>query len=125
MKQNFIIDLGFIPFDIMVSINESDDELMMQLLEYNNKKDECSDLMNLGELTTGRCVMLPSGQTVIRLKMQSDTNKLIGVIAHESFHASSFVLEKIGVPLEIMVSDEIFGYMTGFIVYEICKKINI
>ena len=121
----FIIPLQIYPYDIMVSIDEKDESLRNRLVKYGSTKEDCEELMNLPDTTRGRAVMLPSNQTVIRLKMLPKKYDMMSVIAHEVFHATTFILHRIGMKLELFVSDEAYAYLLGYITTEIYKKIKI
>jgi hypothetical protein len=121
----FIIKLVVYPFDVMVSIDEDDQTLLKRLLKHGNTEDDCCDLLNLDDTVRGRCVMLSSNQTVIRLKKQSIACDTMSMISHEVFHATTFILERIGMKMEVLVSDEAYAYIIGFLTREICKKLNI
>lgn len=121
----FIIPLQIYPFDIMVSIDEKDEVLRNRLIKYGSSIEDCEELMNLSDTVRGRAVMLPSNQTVIRLKMLPKKYDMMSVIAHEVFHATTFILHRIGMKLELFVSDEAYAYLLGYITTEIYKKIKI
>ena len=121
----FIIPLQIYPFDIMVSIDEKDEVLRNRLIKYGSSIEDCEELMNLSDTVRGRAVMLPSNQTVIRLKMFPKKYDMMSVIAHEVFHATTFILHRIGMKLELFVSDEAYAYLLGYITTEIYKKIKI
>jgi len=115
----FVIPLVIYPFDIMISINEKDEVLIKRLIEYNNTKEECELLLDF--TGTGRTVILPSNQTVIRLRI---SKKLHGIISHEVFHAVSFIMERIGMKLEIELSDEAYAYLIGYVTDKIYEKLK-
>lgn len=121
----FLIPIEIYGFDIMVSIDEPDDKLRNRLIKYGSTYEDCEELMNLSETVRGRCVMLPSNQTVIRLKVLLSKYEMMGVIAHEVFHATTFLLHKIGIKFDLNVSDEVYAYLLGYITTEIYKKIKI
>lgn len=120
----FIIPLVVYPLDVMVSIDETDNVLLKRLLSYGETKEDCEGLLNLPETTRGRCVMLPSNRTVIRLKKQLKKQSFMSVMSHEVFHATTFIMDRVGMKLEINVSDEAYAYLIGYLTNEICKKIK-
>lgn len=109
----------------MVSIDESDDDLLKKLLRHCVTKEECKDLLDMPDTCRGRCVILPSNQTVIRLKRQLRKYDMMDVVSHECFHAAAFILDRIGMKLELYYSDEAYAYLLSFLVKEITKKLNI
>lgn len=114
MGKNIIIPLVVYPFDIMVSINQSDKDLSIELIRYGI--EDISELV-LSETTRGRTVMFEGNQTVIRLR-SLDTP----VLCHEVFHAVTFILSKVGIPLEVMKSDEAYAYLIEYVVGEVLKR---
>jgi hypothetical protein len=124
-NKHFYIRPNVFPFDIMVSIEESDKKLIKRFNKYGFKPSDYSELLNMPESTNGRCVMLPSNQTVIRLKIQPTKHQMAGVISHEVFHAVSLIMELIGMPLKVFISCEAYAYLTGFITEEIYKNIEL
>lgn len=122
-SQNFIIPLVVYPFDVMVSIDESDADLSKKLLKYVYDPEEISSLMNLPSTTIGRCVMLSCNQTVIRLKRQFYKHETYANASHEIFHAATFILNRIGMKMEIEVSDEAYAYLIAYLTREIFKRI--
>ncbi len=121
MKKSFnIINLHIYPFDVYVSINQTDKELVKSMSGQDMTDSEC--LFNLPKSTIGRAVMLQSNLSVIRIK----SNKEIphSVIAHEVFHIVTFIMERIGMELVIMKSDEAYAYLIGYITQEVYNIIN-
>jgi hypothetical protein len=72
----------------------------------------------------GRAVIFECGATIIRLWNYPTYPEDFGSLAHEIFHAVSFVMYKIGQTLEIRVSDESYAYLIGYLTKEIYKKLN-
>ena len=123
--QYFIIKPDVYPFDVMVSIDETDDVLLKRLLRYGNTKKDCKGLFNMCALSRGRChIFKDSAQTVIRLKLQPKKVDMIALISHEVFHAVSFILDRIGMKLDLYSSDEAYAYLTEYLMLEICKKLK-
>lgn len=126
---NFVIPLVLFPFDIMVSVSQNDAQFRKSLMGHmppDCVKDLEDDpkILSLGYSTDGRTINFSTGhQTVIRLKKHPKTAKDHGVVAHEIFHAVSFILWRMGVNLEIEKTDEVFAYAIGYVTEEIYKKI--
>lgn len=121
----FIVSLEVYPFDVMVSFNETDKVLLKRLIDYGNSEEDCVDLMNLPDTTLARFSMLPSNQTIIRLKKQGNKYALIGVISHEIFHAATFILAKIGMTMEIGSSDEAYAYLVQYLTESVCRELKL
>ncbi len=116
IKSKFeVIPLVIYPFDVCLSINQTDEELIKKM----ENQDLCGSepLFNLPDTCLGRCVMLPSNLTVIRLKIEKHIPH--GVIAHEIFHATTFIMDRIGTKLKLMVSDEPYAYLLNYLTDEI------
>ena len=114
VKINIIIHLVVYPFDVMVSIGQTDKELSLELLRYGI--EDISELI-LSETIRGRTMMFEGNQTVIRLKSLD-----IPLLCHECFHAVAFIFSKVGIPLEVMKSDEAYAYLLEYIVGEVLKR---
>ncbi len=122
-KQNFIIPLVVYPFDVMVSVDESDEELQKTLNKYVYDPNGIGLIMNLPRTTQGRCIMLDCNQTIIRLKRQLHRHDTLANASHEIFHAVSFILQRIGMKMEVGVSDEAYAYLIAYLSKEIFSRI--
>lgn len=119
----FIIPLYIYPFDIMISVNEDDNLLKQRLLENGNTEEEIDNVLPMRKTSRGRTfTLLATNQTVIRLV--DDGSDLSGVIAHESFHATTFILERVGVSFDLNVSDEAYSYLLQYIVEKITETLD-
>lgn len=124
--SHFIISLDIYPFDVLVSIDQTDEQLFTVLKKYGiTDKDDIKLIIDLPDTCRGRCIMFKSNQTVIRLKRQPKKHIMIGVIAHECFHATDFILGKIGMRLETFVSDEAYSYLQQYLVETISLKMKL
>lgn len=123
---NFIIPLVIYPLDVMVSYNEADDVFFRRLKKYVVSDTELKDCQ-LTDCDDARTIMTEKNQTIIRFKppRRGDRNRFLGVVAHECFHAASYVMYKVGMKLEIEVSDEAYSYLIQYLVQEICKKLKV
>jgi len=125
MKKHFIIPLVIYPFDVFVSIGQGDKELR-KLIRGNGSKEDMRLCFDLPETTLGRCVMMPSNCTLIRLFLdRCDKGVLMGIIAHEVFHAVTLIMDRIGVTFGIGVSDEAYAYLIGYLVEKIFCELEI
>jgi hypothetical protein len=116
----FIIRPDVFPFQIMVSIDEPEEVLIERLRGYSNKEEELQLLR--GE-QRGRCVILPSNQTIIKLKTQNDSIDMICTVAHECLHAVIFILERMGMQLSTETSDEAYCYFHEYLVKEVMSRL--
>lgn len=123
--KNFIVPLVIYPFDIMFSIGQSDRGLMKILKKRLPKtafdickQDEC--LLSFNEMDNGRTLMIKDGgQTIIRV----NKNPSHATIAHEIFHAISFLLIKLNMPLSLE-NDEAYAYLIGYVTEQFYKNIT-
>lgn len=117
---NIIIPLIVYPFDVMVSIAESDDVL------FDKLKTKGIDITGIdfshSSSQKGRTIIFRSNQTLIRIYKLGETPEFYGTLAHEIFHAVEFIAEKIGLKLTDD-SDEAYAYLIGYITTEIYKHL--
>src|ERR1051325_10597203 len=94
---NFIIDAGTYPFDVMVSINQTDKQLGESLDLYGplpvKEIESCRYTPGVGK---ARFVMFSMGASVIRFKHLPETPEDYGHLAHEIFHISACILDRVG-----------------------------
>lgn len=57
--------------------------------------------------------MIPSNLSIIRIKVKDKIPH--SVIAHEVFHITTFIMERIGMELIVMKSDEAYAYLIGYL----------
>lgn len=118
-SDNFIVPLVVYPFDIMVSLGETDDQLKKV---WENKFGlSWQDDMSLNG--DGRCIVTDKNQTLIRLRYYPKDNYDYACLQHEIFHAVSMILNVMGMKLEIMVSCEAYAYLIGYLTRQIYDKI--
>lgn len=121
----FIIPLIVYPFDVMVSIDETDKVLLKRLIKYGNTETECQPLFRMSNTCRGRYFLLPSNQSVIRLIQEDNKYNILETISHEIFHAVTYIMNTLGGKLKLAVSDEPYAYLTGYLTKEICKRLKI
>lgn len=106
----------------MVSFGETDEQVIKRLNKTNVRKDEYHLITEMkGQ---GRAVVFDCGATMLRLYNYPKYPEDYGSLSHEIFHIVSFVMYRIGQPLEVRVSDEAYAYLIGYLTKEIYKKIN-
>lgn len=66
--------------------------------------------------TRGYTILLPDGSIVIILRDDTD----IPIIAHEAFHATEFIMDRIGCTLTNETSEP-YAYLLGYIVEQIVQ----
>lgn len=122
VKQlNIVIPLVVYPFDVMVSLGESDEILFAHLKKKGVDYLDVS-LDHYSDTQRGRTVMFKGNQTLIRMYELRETAEWYGNLAHEIFHAVEFIMERIGMRLTID-SDEAYAYLIGYITKEVYKRL--
>jgi hypothetical protein len=119
--KNFIIQYHVYPFDLMVSMGQSDKAVLKALKSKCYKDDVDLDLIKVNG--QGRCVMFSGGQTIIRMKHLPDCAAQFGYLQHEVFHAVEFLFNRIGIT-HSNDSSEAFSYLIGYITTEIYKNLK-
>jgi len=125
MKNYFTVNLQIYPFDVIFSFDQSDQDMLKCVKKHVYKSDDLKPLMDMGETIKGRCVMLQSNITVIRIKTTENKAHNASIIAHEIFHAVTFILDKIGMPLGITISDEAYAYLIQYLTKKVYEKIDL
>jgi hypothetical protein len=118
---NFILPLIIYPFDVMVSMGETDEQLKKTIKRYSVTEKELDEISLIG---SGRYCLFECGASLLRTKTIPTSAFDFGVLQHEIFHATVSVLWKIGMKLEINVSDEAYAYLAGYLTEQIYKRIG-
>jgi len=125
-SYNFIINHGTYPFDLMVSIGESDEVLFPKL--QKKLPDEfhyaIQEYASFKPTTCGRYVMFPNGASLLRLRDAPITSKYKAVLAHEIFHCVEFLFDKIGIKHDIDASSEAYAYQIEYLTGSVYDKIK-
>lgn len=124
-KSNFIIKCDIYPFEVMVSIDQTNDQLFKALEPYGYIRKECEELWDMSETVQGKCIMTTINHTIIRLKSMPDKYLFMGNIAHEVFHAVTFIMSSIGMKFKLEVSDEAYSYLTGYLTERIYRELKL
>lgn len=122
-SKNFIIPLVIYPFDVMVSLGETNEQMDKQLDKYKLSSEDLELAALNHDTTQGRAVMFQGNQSLIRLRKIPVTNADYGNLQHEIFHCVTFIMFRIGMPLEINKSDEGYAYLVGYLTKEIYSKL--
>ena len=122
---NKLIPLHIYPFDVMVSINQTDKQFEKVLNKYGIYSEEDGGIFSLSQsqYRVGRTVMFSNDQTAMRLNYYPSTAKDFGLVQHEIFHCVEFILGSVGMNLTAD-SDEAYAYLIQFItekIYELLK----
>ena len=122
--MNFILPLVVYPFDVMVSFGESNAEMDKYFKKYNLSSEDVELATFTSETVQGRAVMFSTNQSLIRLRKIPETCKDYGDLQHEIFHVVTFIMHKIGMRLDINVSDEAYAYLVSYLTTQIYKKLS-
>lgn len=119
--MHFVISLPIYLTHILISIDQSEEELkeFLEELGIQPKKD-------YGKGSVAITTSFGSWKHLIRIntkELDSYFLTLESVIAHEAFHATTFVMKACGIVFSNK-SDEAFAYLLGYIVGEIHKKLK-
>jgi hypothetical protein len=121
--MNFLIDCLIYPSDIVVFVDSSNKEIKKTMRKHGyDDKDISQVLSKLKKCVNARCEMMKDGLVFIFLK--SNVKDFYSKVCHESFHATTFILDRVGVKLKLGISDEAYAYLMGFITAEIFKNIK-
>lgn len=102
------IDLVIYPFSIIV-FTQHEYSAIKKVLEERIPEEYHKDIELFDEIYDGKTVLFPSGHTVISLKKTDRP-----LIVHEVFHATSYILDYIGIPFS-EETKEGYAYLMQFI----------
>jgi hypothetical protein len=115
----FIVPLHIYPFDVLVSVGQTDKEFEKLLSKYGVLNDFKYQMDNTTRV--GKFVMFGDSRVVLRFKYYPTTPKIIATVSHESQHAVFAMFDVIGIKFS-QESEESYTYTTGYLVEEILKK---
>ena len=120
----FIVNYDLYPYDIAVSFGQTNEQIAKCLYKNFPKEDHKALENIINSKTIGKCTMVPSGITVIRIKELPRVSFDFGVLAHEIFHAVEFLMERIGMQYDINFSSEAYAYAIQYLTEKIYKKLG-
>ena len=114
-----IVPIDVFSTDIVVSINQSDDQLYDCLCHRFTR--EQFDLAFDDWKSDARTVTHSDGFIIVRFrgKIKKEPD-ILGLVAHEAYHAAYSVLNKIGIQPGFE-TEEVYAYLIQFLVREILK----
>lgn len=121
-SKYFLIKLDVYPFHILVSIDQTDEQLKKVMRTLKVAKEMIDEMPTMSTTSKGSTLMLPANQTIIRLKTLPNKYEFMAIVAHEALHATSFILNKVGIPFDQENSEEAYTYLMQHICYEIFKN---
>jgi hypothetical protein len=126
MRKFFVIETPPYPFSIAVSIGQTkrDFNTSIKTLGNYNLNDiiEFFSCSHMGQTCNNE------GDNLVIVMLKADANH--GVIAHELFHAVTFVMSKVGINLHSLSEDknnsteEAYAYMIEYITNKFYDKIE-
>lgn len=120
--QNFIVRGTVYPYDVMFSIGQTTKQLLKDANRFvpdmNNKNN------SLAVSGTGRTIQTERNQLVVIIKDLPYAPQFHSTVAHEIFHAATMMLDRAGFKLEIMVSDEAYAYLIGWLTQEFYSNLK-
>lgn len=113
------IDLPIYGGWVMVSINQTDNELVKSYMKMREMTDKtaaemaCSHVFRDSEITHGRTAHM-NGNVMVRLYNDLKTPTDYNTLVHELLHATDFILDFRGLSL-VDGSDEAYAYLIGYL----------
>jgi hypothetical protein len=123
-KQIFIVDHGTYPFDVMVCIGSSHEEVVKAIKKRGCKLDE-EETEKLWMSGRGRTIMLRNGATILRMDKFRKKADFYPYLFHEIFHVVEFLFHKIGLKHEVETSGEAFAYQIQYLTGSILEQLNV
>jgi hypothetical protein len=126
--SSFIIPLVIYPFDLLVSIGQSDIQLTKTIEKNYNESFSEKDLEILQGYTalgSARSLRLSSGLFILRMKQIPSTADDFGLLHHELFHIVTRFMEMIGSAFDCNTSGENYAYLIQYLTTTIYKKIRV
>ena len=131
MKRLIWIDYDVYPgHSTMLVIGWTPKEIIDWIHKKTSRRD---DPLNEEELRginsirnqSGKSLMLKNGETILWLPGIPDTPYRMGILAHEAWHITDFILHRIGMEYIPDKSDEAFTYMLAHIVQTALIKLKV
>lgn len=120
---NFIVPLVVYPFDVMVSVDQSDEAFKKSIGRYDIHLSDKGFKMNPKQ--TAFFIITSTNQSIIRIRRNVNRYELMGFIAHEIFHAVTFIMQRVGMKLKLLSSDEAYSYLVGYLTEQIFRKLKL
>ena len=115
MKNIFKVIKGTVyPFDVLVSINQTDDEFYSEIGHLSNDDLE-SAFLNLNETVLERSYITKNNVSIIRFMNLDKENLSNGLISHEALHITSYILKTVGIDFSFK-TEEAYAYLLQYIV---------
>lgn len=122
--MNKIIPIHIYDTDIMLHLGSQD--TLKEYLSLNfGMEDVVSilDGMNITNNDLGKTVLLSNGSVILWMPSTPTTFKEKGTLAHEVYHATCEIMNKIGVPPSTD-NEEAYAYLIGYITTKVEQAIT-
>jgi hypothetical protein len=124
--MNFIVSLGIWKHNILVSVEETDAQFRKTVIrKYGTELFETMKHINyeFDDRTRNGVTVhnVDSGHTLLRIKERPTTPRTIGTLAHEIYHATEYILDRVGVS---RTESESWAYTIGYITEQIYHKLK-
>lgn len=120
---NLIIKNDVYPFDVMVSLGQSDKDVLKSLSKFKGKQENKSWWMYRSPTQRGFYGMDDKNASIIRMRCFPDTNEDYADLQHEIFHAVYNIFEVVGMKLS-EDSEEAYAYMISCFTRQIYDAIS-
>lgn len=122
----FIVENDIYPFDIMVSVDEEQEVLAKRLIDTGQDEEFVNEIIKLPKNTLARSGIFESNCLLLILKVNGKNRyDLMSIIAHEVFHLTTLIMDRIGMKFQIGVSDEAYAYLIAKIYFDVASKIKL
>jgi hypothetical protein len=115
-----IIPVDVFSTDVLVSINQSDDQLYDRVC-HRFTREQFDEAWDDWKRSDARVVTHSDGFVIMRFRTKIKKEPdMLGLVAHEAYHAAYSVLSRIGIQPGFE-TEEVYAYLIQFLVREILK----
>ena len=125
-STNFVISCDIFPYDVMVSVSQTNEELSKCLSNLGVEKDQYDSERGLeykSFTSQGYALMFPSGSCILRIRKMPYDPKDYGILSHEIFHIATFILNDCGIESN-QHTEEVHAYLIGYLTEKILTKLD-
>lgn len=129
MKENYkiakLIPVDIYRRDVLLVTNYSHKELETELSKYLSKGEvrktikECKGVQDNGAIT----IQTSIGGLLVYMPKYLGDEESIGTLSHEILHATSFILEEVGISFSAQ-TQEVYAFLIGYLSKEAMKVLN-
>jgi len=113
------------PYNVIVSIDQTTEELHIKVKKYFISFESFKSLLGEFKNRSGDCTFSSEGKVaIIRLTAQKDKIDTLSILNHELLHATFFILDDLGIKFNIDSSDEAYTYLFGFLFTKSYKQLK-